>query len=154
MSQSKEQIAIKNKEWYLKNRDKVLAYKKEYRKKNRELLITKAKKYNKDRLLKDSSFRILFSLRSRLRKVLKRNKKSKHTIDLIGCSAEFLKSYLESKFKVGMSWNNYGRDGWHIDHIIPCCSFDLSKSEEQSKCFHYTNLQPLWAEENLQKNRS
>ena len=48
-----------------------------------------------------------------------------------------------------MSWDNYG--DWHIDHIRPCCSFDLSKIEEQEKCFHYSNLQPLWAEENMTK---
>ena len=49
-----------------------------------------------------------------------------------------------------MSWNNYGK--WHVDHIRPCIDFDLSKPEEQQKCFHYTNLQPLWAEENMRKH--
>jgi hypothetical protein len=57
----------------------------------------------------------------------------------------------EKKFKPKMSWNNYGK--WHIDHIKPCCSFNLSKSEEQRKCFHYSNLQPLWAKENLSKGK-
>jgi len=52
-----------------------------------------------------------------------------------------------------MSWNNYTYIGWHVDHIKPCCQFDLSKPEEQAKCFHYTNLQPLWAEENLTKGK-
>ena len=70
---------------------------------------------------------------------------------LIGCSLEELKKHLESQFKPGMSWKNRGRNGWHIDHIKPCASFDLSKSEEQHKCFHYSNLQPLWAKENLRK---
>jgi desulfoferrodoxin (superoxide reductase-like protein) len=59
---------------------------------------------------------------------------------------------LEKQFKLGMNWDNYGRSGWHIDHIKPCASFDLTKKEEQLKCFHYTNLQPLWARENLIKS--
>lgn len=50
-----------------------------------------------------------------------------------------------------MSWENRGNFGWHVDHIKPCASFDLTKPEEQAKCFHYTNLQPLWARENIAK---
>lgn len=68
---------------------------------------------------------------------------------MIGCSIEELKQYLEKQFKEGMTWDNYGE--WHIDHIIPCAAFDLTKEEEQLKCFNYTNLQPLWAEENEKK---
>lgn len=77
------------------------------------------------------------------------NKKTK-SIKLLGCSIEYLKSHLESKFYGEMCWENYG-SYWHIDHIRPCSSFDLSKKEEQEKCFHYSNLQPLTAKENLKK---
>jgi len=70
-------------------------------------------------------------------------------MDLIGESPQFVKNYLTLKFTDGMSWENHGK--WHIDHIKPCCSFDLTKPEEQQKCFHYTNLQPLWAKDNLRK---
>ena len=66
-------------------------------------------------------------------------------------SMEELKYYLEGKFQSGMTWENHGFRGWHIDHILPCSSFDFTKIEEQKKCFHYTNLQPLWAHENLTK---
>jgi len=62
---------------------------------------------------------------------------------LVGCTIEFIKGYLEAQFEPNMSWDNYGE--WHIDHILPCASFDLTLPEEQQKCFHYTNLQPLWA---------
>ena len=99
------------------------------------------------------NFRIAGNLRTRIRIVLKGKSKCSTTIKLVGCSAEFLKKYLESKFKKGMSWSNYdrGRSKWHIDHIRPCASFDLSKKKEQCKCFNYHNLQPLWAIENISK---
>ena len=57
--------------------------------------------------------------------------------------------YLAAKFQEGMSWDNHGE--WHIDHIKPCCKFNLLDDEEQRKCFHYTNLQPLWSKDNLSK---
>ena len=63
---------------------------------------------------------------------------------------ELINAYKQKQFKVGMSWSNYGK--WEIDHIKPCASFDLSKPREQRKCFHYTNLQPLWKLENRSKN--
>lgn len=65
---------------------------------------------------------------------------------------EYLKNWLKLQFKEKMSFENYGT--WHIDHIRPCSSFDLSLSEHQEACFHYTNLQPLWAKENLKKGKS
>ncbi|NBQ17559.1 hypothetical protein EBU24_04530 [bacterium] len=77
--------------------------------------------------------------------------KSKHTMELLGCSIEELKIYLEKQFVKGMCWNNYGKKGWHIDHILPCASFDLTDPEQQKICFHYTNLQPLWAKDNYKK---
>jgi hypothetical protein len=64
---------------------------------------------------------------------------------------ERLKKHLESLFEEGMTWENWNREGWHIDHIKPLSSFDLRKEEEQRKAMHYTNLQPLWAEENIKK---
>lgn len=105
----------------------------------------KSRKLNMDFKLKEY-------LRSRIYHVLKGLNKSKPTMKLIGCSIEFLKKYVASKFKRGMSWNNYGFYGWHIDHIRPCASFDLSKPEEQKKCFNYKNLQPLWAKDNILKS--
>ena len=86
-----------------------------------------------------------------MRDVLKGNTKSDKTFNLIGCSFDELKNYLESKFQSGMIWDNYGYYGWHVDHKKPCSSFDLSKSEQQKECFHYTNLQPLWAKDNYNK---
>lgn len=101
----------------------------------------------------DVHFKILKTLRSRMGSVVKFQgvRKAAKTVELIGCSIEFLRAHLQSKFKPGMAWNNHGVKGWHIDHIRPCESFDLTLPEEQFKCFHWTNLQPLWWMENLTK---
>ncbi len=94
-------------------------------------------------------YRIIATLRARLGKAVER--KSNSTKNLLGCTIKELREHLEEQFKDGMTWNNYGVKGWHIDHIKPCIQFDLIKEEEQEKCFHYTNLQPLWAKDNLRK---
>lgn len=105
----------------------------------------KINKRTKDREAKDPNFKLLRRLRSRLYKALKNicGIKSDRTINLLGCEINFLWNYLEKLFKKGMTVQNYGTL-WQIDHIIPCTSFDLTKPEEQRKCFHYSNLQPLW----------
>jgi len=130
---------------------------KEYNKKYKKLNHKKLKKYhlyyyNHQRKI-NNYFKLCINLRNRLNRALKLNSKKGHTLELLGCSIKFLKQYLEKQFTKGMNWNNYGRgkNKWNIDHIKPCNSFDLSKPEEQKKCFHYTNLQPLWAEENIKK---
>jgi len=91
-------------------------------------------------------------LRTRIRSALKNNSRTISTNELIGCEIENFKEYLENMFEVGMSWENYGE--WHIDHRKPCASFDLSNPSQQVICFHYTNLQPMWAAENISKNDS
>jgi len=92
-------------------------------------------------------FRLKNCLRSRLTAAVAG--KSASTMELVGCSIDKLKQHLESKFTEGMSWDNYG--DWHVDHIKPCASFDLSDPEQQRLCFNYKNLQPLWAADNLSK---
>ena len=71
------------------------------------------------------------------------------SFSLVGCSVEFLRRYIEGKFEAGMSWDNYGE--WHVDHIRPCASFDLSDKEQVIQCFNWRNLQPMWASENIIK---
>lgn len=77
--------------------------------------------------------------------------KNCHMEEYLGCSFDELRSYLESKFTDGMTWENHSKHGWHIDHIKPCASFDLTKEDQIKICFHYSNLQPLWAKDNLSK---
>lgn len=156
---------------YLKNRVKVLErgkirnqdpeykkkkaeYDKKYWQKNREKLMPLKIKNNLIRRKNDPSFRIKENLRRRINAAMKGIgiTRSKKSFELLGVSdMDFFWNYLESKFKPGMTRENYGKE-WHIDHIIPCIAFDLTKEENQKMCFHYTNLQPLWARENLQKS--
>lgn len=99
-------------------------------------------------------FRTKKRLRGRIYVALKRGIKSESTMKLLGCSIDYFKKYFESLFTDGMNWNVYLKGGIHIDHIIPCKNFDLTNSEEQHKCFHYSNLQPLWELDNLRKGVS
>lgn len=162
---NKEKISKTLKKYYIRNRKKLLKYQKEYRQKNIVKILKKqkkhrernkkyykeyGKKYKNNRRKRDIGFKILCNLRTRLWDALKSSNKSKSTVKLLGCSVKQLRQRLESKFKKGMTWRNYGK-GWEIDHIIPCASFDLSKKSEQCKCFNYTNLQPLTIKENRSK---
>ena len=74
------------------------------------------------------------------------------SLELMGCTIDTAIAHIESQFKEGMNWENWAHHTWHIDHIRPCASFDLTDPEQLKQCFHYTNLQPLWAKDNMQKS--
>lgn len=135
-----------NKKWKAENKQKIKDYRYKYKKQRAE--------QRKARRKKDIEYKILGNLRTRLGSALKGKLKKDRTKNFLGCSINELKEHLEFKFQPGMTWENYGKCGWHIDHILPCASFDLSDLDQQKKCFHYTNLQPLWAEDNLKKGDS
>lgn len=140
---------LKRKKYYALHRNK--EYSKRYYQNNKKKMIEASNRWAiKERKI-NPKFKIMCNLRNRIKDAITRNSKSATTKQLLGCSVEELKNYLQSKFQEGMNWENYGLFGWHIDHIMPCASFDLSKPEEQQKCFHYSNLQPLWAKDNLSK---
>jgi hypothetical protein len=147
-----EEIKQTIKEWRTKNKDKIAQQTKDWIKEHKEERKEWLRSYCRNRYLNDIEYKIQAGIRSRLHKKLKCQNalKCDHTINLLGCSIEELKKYLESKFISGMTWNNYGE--WHIDHIKPCASYDLTLEDEQKKCFHYTNLQPLWAIDNISKS--
>ena len=141
-------IRDKQRTYEAKNANVIRAYKREWTKANRAR-ITKSSRDRTRIRMKDPVFRLKRNLRTRLHHALAGLHKKDRTMNLVGCSIENLKKYIESKFQQGMSWENYGK--WHVDHIRPCASFDLSDPHQQEKCFHYSNLQPLWAEDNLRK---
>ena len=132
------------------NADKIKANNKAYRAAN----VNKAKAYQNNRLKTDIQYKLSKSLRSRLNKALQGNYKTGSAVKDLGCSIVELQMYLESKFQSGMTWDNHGLFGWHIDHIKPLASFDLTNRAQLLIACHYTNLQPLWAIDNLAKGDS
>lgn len=124
---------------------------KRYYPRYREQIIRRTMANAAERRREDPIYRLACNLRARISNAIKRNSKSASTMILIGCSVPELKTHLESMFYGGMTWENYGVL-WHVDHRKPCASFDLSDPNQQLECFHYLNLQPLTAEENLRKH--
>lgn len=164
--QRKELLNERCRAHYENNKDEILKQKKQYQEQNQDKIKTQRQKYyqeNKERLIKnnsarikkyydtDPSFRLAHLMRTRMRMALKGEIKTGKTFELLGCSTEELKRWLEMQFYDDkMSWDNYG-SYWHVDHIIPCAHFDLTDPEQQKQCFHHTNLQPMIATENLSK---
>lgn len=138
---------LSSKIWRENNRDKKRVKDKIYQQINKH----KKNSYVKNRKKTDIQFKLSCNLRSRLNSAIKGNYKAGSAVKDLGCSIQELKTYLESKFQPGMTWDNWTTDGWHIDHIKPLTSFDLTDRNQLLEVCHYTNLQPLWATDNLSK---
>ena len=161
----KDKISIYGKQWYQENKERLKPIRKKYRednqdkqidahkewyRNNREDKLNKNAEYEKIQMLTNPLFRIKKNLRCRVSKILNGRVKHQGTIQLLGCTIAEFKIHLESLFTDDMTWDNYG-SYWHVDHIKPCSLFNLLLEEEQMKCFHYSNMQPLKAEDNLKK---
>ncbi len=163
-SQCKKCFATTRKNSYLKNKDKRLVYSKEYNKKNRDRKAEYLRLYRennrdkvrfwgkeayKERITTDFLYKLKRNLRGRIKAYLKCSgiKRVCTTRELVGADYDIVKKHLEEKFQEGMCWENHGK--WHIDHIIPLSS--AKTEEEMKKLCHYTNLQPLWAIDNIKK---
>jgi predicted nucleic acid-binding Zn-ribbon protein len=131
----KETAKKANKKWELANKDKRRGYVMKY--------------YNEN-----PQYRLAFNMRVLVRSAVKRGQTVKrgHTSKLIGCTSPQLVEHLQNNFEDGMNWDNYRIDGWHVDHIRPCASFDLTDEEQQIVCFNWRNLRPMWAAENISKS--
>lgn len=157
-----------HKEYYIKNRDKKLKYAKRYRdlnkdkqreymsiyyENNKEKIHKQRLSYQRKRRQTDIGYKIVTNMRSRLGGFLGRRgmNKDNKTMKYVGCNKNELVKHLESLFTDGMTWDNYGRDGWHIDHIIPMTHFNLNNEDEIYMACNYKNLQPLWAIDNIRK---
>lgn len=111
-----------------------------------------AKNYIKNKLHTDIKFKLAFNLRQRIRRALKNNYKIGSAVRDLGCSIPELKIYIEKQFKKGMTWKNWGVNGWHLDHRLPLDSFDLTSRREFKQAIHFSNLQPMWWKDNLIKS--
>ena len=143
-----------SRQWYVKNREKAVEYQRAYRKRTKE----KQSQYNKRayekrklRHAQDINFKLSVRLRNRLNRAINGNYRAGSAVRDLGCSVEEFKRYLESKFQSGMTWDNWSRTGWHIDHIQPLSKFDLTDPEQLKIACHYTNMQPLWVEDHKRK---
>ena len=152
-----EKTKEKNKEYRIKNFEIINQKRKIYLQNNPHIVKKRAerlKEYMKNYIKGYNSKpinKLKNALRSRVNGIMNKKYKSPRTLELLGCDYDFLIKYIEAKFSEGMTWENYGYYGWHIDHIIPLCT---AKTEEEiKKLYHYTNLQPLWAKDNLTKSK-
>ena len=149
---NKDKRKIITDNWTKNNKDKIKVSQSEWAKKNRKQINKRSLIYIKNRYKTDPSFKLRVCLRSRILSVLKGRIKSAPTLKLLDIpNIEFVWKHLEKTFKPGMTRENHAAV-WHVDHILPCSSFDLSDPNQQKQCFHYTNLQALFVHENLTKS--
>lgn len=150
--------------YYAKNRELILAKRRLYRVKNldnrktwleanRNSVRKQHTTYVRRKRMIDLQYRLKNVLYLRVWNALRGSIRSGSAVRDLGCSIKHLKKHLEGQFQDGMTWENYGFNGWHIDHIVPLAFFDLSNKEQFLKACHYTNLQPLWAIENIKKGK-
>lgn len=168
-AKNSEKVRAAHAAWYIVHRNEILAKRATYRANNREQIRiysaayqaahrTAEAAYDRHRLQTNLQYRLAHALRKRLFKAVRSQlsggepgKRGGSAVRDMGCSIVEFKNYIESKFQPGMSWDNWGPKGWHIDHIVPLSKFDLTNREQFLKACHYTNLQPLWARDNLSK---
>lgn len=148
-----ERVVVRRKKYYERTQKVRCARSAEWYWANRDWAHARGREYNRVRRKNDPAFRLRAYLRTRIWWALKvkKDRKSAGTMALVGCSLAELIKHLEEKFADGMTWENYG-PVWHVDHRRPCATFDLSDPEQQKQCFHYSNLQPLLAQDNLTKS--
>ena len=159
-----EKIKEKNKEYVKKNEEHLKKYRREYYEKNKEKISEQKKKYakqhqkeitlkRKEKRHNDEKYYYEIYLRNKINNYLYRYgkiKKKNNVQEILGCSYEYFKKYIESKFVDGMSWENRGK--WHLDHIIPLAS--AKNYDDLVRLNHYTNFQPLWAYDNYKKGKN
>jgi hypothetical protein len=135
---------------YMKNKERILEKNRKYLQTYKEVYKDRRNRRNKERLKTDIVFKLSHYLRRRINSAIKRDQRAGSAVFDLGCPVKFFKEYIETKFQDGMTWDNYGE--WHLDHIRPLASFDLMDREQFLQAAHYTNYQPLWAQDNLRKS--
>lgn len=137
-----------------KNRERRRKYRREYEKKHKKQIAKRRRKRVRERKKTDIHFAITERLRSSFYSAVRLDLKKSSVLTLLGLSVPKFKLYIENQFLVGMDWSNWGHGHgkWNLDHIIPVAAFDMSKEDEQKKCWNYMNFRPLWHRDNLMKS--
>jgi hypothetical protein len=150
---NKDKIKEYHKQRYRDKEEKIKAQCKEYSEKNKAQRLLYSRKWQSEKYANDSVYRLKKILRARIAAALnlKLIVKQGLVVELLGCTIDNARKHLESQWLEGMNWNNHSLEGWHIDHIKPVSTFDLTDPEQQKQCFHYTNLRPLWSHTNLSR---
>lgn len=151
---NREKIRKDARLWRTANPDKIRDYHNRWRLANPEKVRIGIRNWWAKAGEKQRLARFAKSCRARILQALKGESKSASSLELLGCSVAQLKAHIEGQFQPGMTWENRGFRGWHLDHIKPCSKFDLTDAAQQKLCFHFSNLQPLWATANLKKHAS
>src|SRR5882724_7386021 len=138
-------------DYYFKNKTSMDENRRVWQKENLEKARKRDREYRKKKYHRIISHKLKINLRNRINKLLRYGFKNKGTQQYLGCSIYEFENYFQSKFSSKMNWDKFQKGLIHIDHIKPCASFDLTLPDEQLKCFHYTNLQPLWATTKIAK---
>ena len=147
---NREKVRVSRLLWRKNNPEKARAQRHLWAKNNPDKVRESTKRWLKSGSPKAENYRISNLLRRRILGALTGKTKAAHTLELLGCSIEQFREHLQKQFRSGMQWNNHG-SVWEIDHKLPCASFDLSDPSQQRKCFHYSNMQPLFKQENREK---
>lgn len=149
----REQVLRENKDWHVANPEGHRTRMRKWRNKNRAANNRRASEYAARRKRTDPVYRFACSVRTRFGNAIRNGTKGGRLAELLGCSVEKAMAHIEAQFEPGMTWKNYGRQTWHIDHIRPLASFPdlLHDAAQQRAACHFTNLRPMWASENLAK---
>lgn len=145
---NQERLKFKKKDYYEANREHLKEQMRSYHKSR--IVISNAK--SKDKYSSNIEYKLCKNLRNRLNIAIKNNQKNGSAVSDLGCSIDELKKHLESLFEPGMTWENWSINGWHIDHKIALCYFDLSDREQFLEACNYKNLQPIWAKDHYKKS--
>jgi hypothetical protein len=146
-------IAARHRDWSGKNADAVAGYRRARKLLKADEVRAYAREWARQKRRNEPLFLLISRVRNRTRQAIRSSsaRRSRRTLELVGCTCQQLADHISSLFADGMCWENMPM--WHIDHIVPVCAFDLSDEEQQAAAFHYTNLQPLWKKDNLTKSR-
>ena len=150
-----EKVKKQTRDWHAANPERSKSTSAEYRKRNKEKIQARNTKNQKRRYHEDENFRIAHILRARLTSsAIKGSAKAGSFVRDLGCSIPEFRDHLEKQFQPGMVGENHTPYGWHIDHIIPLNTFDLTDRKQFLKAAHYTNSRPLWASENFSRPKN